>query len=317
MVICRIGIAAVLLSSAIAYGQTQRDVVDADQLSARYSQVWDAFVKEFRAEPIAKKKLDLIDVFSEKANDVLAAHLTSDEILEVLPKLENAKLLKLGPTFLAIIKDHPERKTRAQALLSMGHYLGHNRRFEECDVTLAHLKSAYDELPFGRDGTFGKAADHFRYFYKHLAVGRTAPSAAGEDVDGGLFRLSDYNGKVVMLRFWGDWCPPCRAMYDYERDVVKKFSGRPFALVGVNSDPKERCRQAQIDNQLVWRSFWDGGSTTGPISQVFQVTQWPTIVVIDSQGVIRMRTKGLNREYLTEVLDRLVRETEESATKGS
>ena len=36
-------------------------------------------------------------------------------------------------------------------------------------------------------------------------VGKMAPEIVGKDLDGEMFKLSDYRGKVVMLDFWGDW----------------------------------------------------------------------------------------------------------------
>lgn len=38
-----------------------------------------------------------------------------------------------------------------------------------------------------------------------LEPGMLAPELTGEDLDGEVFSLSDYKGKVVMLDFWGDW----------------------------------------------------------------------------------------------------------------
>lgn len=38
-----------------------------------------------------------------------------------------------------------------------------------------------------------------------LEVGMVAPEIEGEDIDGQVFKLSDYRGKVVVLDFWGDW----------------------------------------------------------------------------------------------------------------
>lgn len=38
-----------------------------------------------------------------------------------------------------------------------------------------------------------------------FGVGATAPDIAGIDLDGEAFRLSDYEGKVIFLDFWGDW----------------------------------------------------------------------------------------------------------------
>ena len=36
-------------------------------------------------------------------------------------------------------------------------------------------------------------------------IGDTAPEIEGDDIDGQVFKLSDYRGKVVMLDFWGHW----------------------------------------------------------------------------------------------------------------
>lgn len=44
---------------------------------------------------------------------------------------------------------------------------------------------------------------------KILAEGDTAPNFQLTDLEGQTHRLSDYEGKVVMLNFWGTWCKPC------------------------------------------------------------------------------------------------------------
>jgi hypothetical protein len=40
---------------------------------------------------------------------------------------------------------------------------------------------------------------------RNLAIGKTAPDIAGDDLDGKAFKLSEYRGKVVVLDFWGNW----------------------------------------------------------------------------------------------------------------
>jgi hypothetical protein len=43
------------------------------------------------------------------------------------------------------------------------------------------------------------------FVIRNLAIGKTAPDIAADDVDGKPFKLSDYRGKVVVLDFWGNW----------------------------------------------------------------------------------------------------------------
>ena len=109
---------------------------------------------------------------------------------------------------------------------------------------------------------------------KHLGVGKKAPDIAGEDLDGVGFRLSDYKGKVVLLSFWGSRCSPCMALVPHERRLVARFAGRPFAVVGVNSDEdKEQVRPVVERNGISWRSFWCGPKgMSGDIPRAWNVS---------------------------------------------
>ena len=80
------------------------------------------------------------------------------------------------------------------------------------------------------------------------------------------------------------------AMFPHERSLVKRLDGKPFALIGINSD-KDRndLKKAMEKEQITWRSFFDGGSTSGPIASKWNVMGWPTIYVIDSKGIIRYK----------------------------
>ena len=78
-------------------------------------------------------------------------------------------------------------------------------------------------------------------------------------------------------------------MYPHERSLVKNLKGQPFALIGVNSDPKAKVKAALKRENITWRSFWDGGRTGGPIATTYQVRGWPTVYMIDHQGIIRYK----------------------------
>lgn len=82
-------------------------------------------------------------------------------------------------------------------------------------------------------------------------------------------------------------------MYPHERSLVQRLANEPFALIGVNSDKDRDTLKKVIANEnLTWRSFWNGGSTRGPISTAWGINGWPTIYVIDAKGVIRFMSRG-------------------------
>jgi len=99
-------------------------------------------------------------------------------------------------------------------------------------------------------------------------------------------------------------------MYPHERSLVQRLEGKPFALLGVNSDPKERLKQVMKKEQITWHSWWDGGDTSGPIATKWNVHGWPTIYVLDHKGVIR--AKGPRGEELDQVVDNLLKEMAQS-----
>jgi len=99
-------------------------------------------------------------------------------------------------------------------------------------------------------------------------------------------------------------------MYPHERSLVKRLEGKPFALLGVNSDTKDRVRQAMKKENITWRSWWDGGNTEGPIAKAWNVSGWPTIYVLDAKGVIRH--KNVREQEMDKAVDALLKELEEA-----
>lgn len=95
-------------------------------------------------------------------------------------------------------------------------------------------------------------------------------------------------------------------MYPHERSLVKRMEGKPFALLGINSDPKDRLRQVMKKESITWRSWWDGGDTSGPIATAWNVKGWPTTYVLDAKGVIRYR--DVRDKDMDEAVDALLKE---------
>jgi len=99
-------------------------------------------------------------------------------------------------------------------------------------------------------------------------------------------------------------------MYPHERSLVKKMHNKPFVLLGVNSDKDRDALKPVLEKEkITWRSFWNGGSTNGPISQLYKVSGWPTLLLIDAKGVIRYKWLGApSGDVIDKAVEKLVKE---------
>jgi len=146
----------------------------------------------------------------------------------------------------------------------------------------------------------GEALARVRFHIEYLMPGRVAPNIIGKDTEGVEFELEEYRGKIVAVIFSGQWCGPCRGEYPYQRGMLEAFKDRDVVLLGVNSDAVlDTIVHAKDRERLDYRTWWDGHgqpdadlvAAEGPIATQWNVVGWPTIYVIDEEGVIRHADK--------------------------
>ncbi|MEW5966342.1 MAG: TlpA disulfide reductase family protein [Pseudomonadota bacterium] len=117
-----------------------------------------------------------------------------------------------------------------------------------------------------------------------------APDLLAQDLAGATKTLADYRGKVVLLNFWASWCPPClREMPSMERLRVK-MTGRPLAVVALDSAET----RAEVDAFLAKMQVGfpilldpDGSNT-----KRWKVFALPTTFLLDASGRIRYVLTG-------------------------
>ncbi len=97
-------------------------------------------------------------------------------------------------------------------------------------------------------------------------------------------------------------------MIPHERSLVNKLNGKPFVLIGVNSDrDSKKLEQDLKDNQVTWRSFQNQRKDSEPIANEWKVKGWPTLYLIDHKGVIKKKwLGGPGNEMLDKEVEKLV-----------
>jgi thiol-disulfide isomerase/thioredoxin len=113
-----------------------------------------------------------------------------------------------------------------------------------------------------------------------LRVGQLVPDFDFADLDGIKHKLSEYRGKYVVLDFWGSWCGPCRSDLPKLRALYFKYRERGLEVLGMDNDedlakPKEIVAKYAIP--------WIQADARDLISRRFQVSAYPTLLVLDPQ----------------------------------
>lgn len=117
-----------------------------------------------------------------------------------------------------------------------------------------------------------------------IEIGKKAPAAAVQTLDGKAADLSQYIGtKPVLLEFWATWCPNCRELEPTIKAMQAKY-GSKVAFVGVavsvNQSPA-LVRRYVANHKLSWTQVYDA---KGKATDVYDVPATSYVVVIDKAG---------------------------------
>lgn len=118
-----------------------------------------------------------------------------------------------------------------------------------------------------------------------------APVVPFRSVSGDTVSLRDYRGKIVLLNFWGTWCPPCLREIPQLVDLQRELDGTGATIVsiavdsGSPSDVQDFARKYGLNYPI-----WMAG--TGRVVRYYRTMGFPTTLLIDADGVIRRRYLG-------------------------
>lgn len=125
-------------------------------------------------------------------------------------------------------------------------------------------------------------------------VGRAAPDFLLKTPDGGTLRLSDLQGKPVLVNFWASWCTPCRQEMP---EIVRAYDTHKAAgLVVVAVDLQESAATVRTFAREFGMTFPIVIDRTGGVGDAWRiggpVEGIPSSYFLDASGVVQARVYG-------------------------
>ena len=136
-----------------------------------------------------------------------------------------------------------------------------------------------------------------------LSTSSTEAKAASdfevETFDDETLRLSDLNGKVVVLNFWASWCPPCRWEMPFFETMWQEYREQGVVFVGIAmSDTLENVKAFAEEAGVTYPVGLD---TTTEIARAYEVLSLPTTFFIGKDGNIERKLTSAANEGLLKV----------------
>jgi thiol-disulfide isomerase/thioredoxin len=120
-------------------------------------------------------------------------------------------------------------------------------------------------------------------------------------LDGKELKLSSLKGKVVIVDYWGTWCPPCRKEIPHFVKLYETYKEKGLEIVGIAFEQttaeegakkvKEFAEKNKIKYALAAVDQDDAAMKAVPELEAF-----PTTLFVDREGKVRLRKVGYH-EY--------------------
>ena len=148
-----------------------------------------------------------------------------------------------------------------------------------------------------------------------LEAGEAAPDFSLQSITGEEVSLSDFKGRLVLLKLATTWCPTCKQLSDEISRAGDDLAANNVVFLDVfvrDSVATVEEYLAEMDYPMTFHALLDDGQ----VSDDYNVYLIPRLLLVDADQVVRFDSAGGNLS--AEDIKAMVREYQPStATQGS
>lgn len=154
-------------------------------------------------------------------------------------------------------------------------------------LALAGCSTGDDQAVYGGSFTFVSPGGQTEISYAADDRGTIGTLAGPDLMTGETISAQQFAGKVVVINFWGSWCPPCREEQDSLSLIATQLAPSGVQFLGI--DVKEQGgRTAGQDfhtaKNVPYPSIYDQSMRTVLALRGYPATAIPSTIVLDRLG---------------------------------
>lgn len=98
--------------------------------------------------------------------------------------------------------------------------------------------------------------------------------------------LAELRGKVVLLDFWGTWCPPCRAAIPRMNKLHETYREQGLVIIGVCHPRQNELMESMAEERQIGYALCV--DSAGATADRYKVDGYPDYYFIDRSGALRI-----------------------------
>lgn len=135
-----------------------------------------------------------------------------------------------------------------------------------------------------------------------IQVGAQAPDFEVTDLNGDKHRLKDYDGKGILLNFWGTWCEPCEREFPAMTRQYDTYKKEGVEILAVNYAQSDFEVKKYVQNMGM--TFPVAIDKTKSVFTAYNIGPLPTSIFIDPDGEIKQIVTGeMSEKVIAQYLD--------------
>lgn len=113
------------------------------------------------------------------------------------------------------------------------------------------------------------------------------------DLDGKQIQMNNFQGKYVLLNFWGEWCMPCRLEIPDLISANKKYSNDLKIISFLKTNDLDKAISFIKEKNIEWTQI----ALPEDVEKQFKITGYPTNILIEPDGESYQRQGMIKEDF--------------------